>query len=85
MGNMVRIRNTTKAPVLKKLCMGVTASAFTTTSIAATTGTQTFLIDIPCLLTKSGFPFSAVGDFRVEVKFCSDTALSPTNVTLTNS
>ena len=85
MGNMVRIRNTTKAPVLKKLCMGVTASAFSTTSIAATTGTQYFLIDIPCLLTKSGFPFSAVGDFRVEMQFCSDTALSPTNVTLTNS
>ena len=39
MGNLIRIRNTAKAPVLKKLYMGVTASAFTTTSIAATTGT----------------------------------------------
>ena len=38
LGNMIRIRNTVKAPVLKKLCMGVSASAFVTTSIAATTG-----------------------------------------------
>ena len=40
LGNLIRVRNTTKAPVLKKLCMNVSASAFVTTSIAATTGTQ---------------------------------------------